>query len=390
MLILICTLNMIACSQIPHMGKEGTNMEGTEYFSSNYIEARNKFLEASHAVDASVESFQNTQTYTDGDPLFTDVAFVGSKDAKSILVLVSGTHGVEGFAGSGIQNGLLREGVASQLKPYMSMVMIHALNPYGFSHLRRFNEDNVDLNRNFVDHSRPYTGNSGYEELEDAISPKSITLWENSRARLRFLWYRLKNGKLKLKEAISSGQYTHAKGLFYGGRSETWSNEIIREIASRYLSNAERVVVVDFHTGLGPFGHAEVILNEEDDSSVYQRAVGWWGDRVKTTASGQSVSVHLQGTLNLALPKMLPNAEVTAVGLEFGTFSLKKVFWALRVENWLYHYGSKEHPDAKRIKADLLRMFYPDSGDWKNLVWNQGKEVAERALLGLQYSEKAD
>ena len=30
--------------------------------------------------------------------------------------------------------------------------MIHALNPFGFAHLRRANEDNVDLNRNFVDH----------------------------------------------------------------------------------------------------------------------------------------------------------------------------------------------------------------------------------------------
>ncbi len=383
MLIVICTLNMIACSQTPHMEKGGTNMEGTEYFSSNYLEARNKFLEASHAVDASIESFKNPYASPEGDPLFTDVAFVGPMDAKSILVLVSGTHGVEGFTGSGIQTGLLRAGITSRMKPGMSIVLIHALNPYGFSHLRRFNEDNVDPNYNFGDHSKPYPANPGYEDLADTISPKSMSLWANAKARFQLLWYRLRNGKLKLEEAISGGQHTHPQGLFYGGLSEAWSNKTIRAIASRYLSNAEQVIVVDFHTGLGPYGHAEVILNESEDSPAYRRAVEWWGDRVKTTASRQSVSVHLHETLKLALPKMLPDAEVTAISLEFGTFSSVKVFWALRAENWLHHYGGKDHPDAKKIKAELLRMFYPDGDDWKNLVWSQGKEVAERALSEL-------
>ena len=87
---------------------------------------------------------------------------------------------------------------------------------------------------------------------------------------------------------------------------------------------------------------------------------------------------------------MLPNAEITAVSLEFGTFSPKKIFWALRAENWLHHYGGNDHPDAKKIKAELLRMFYPDGDDWKNFVWSQGKEVAERTLSELKLSEKAD
>ena len=383
-------LRMVASGQTIPLEAEMTNGSGTKYFSADYKKARNKFLEASHAVDASIESFKNPYTSPEGEPLFTDVAQIGPKDAKSILVLVSGTHGVEGFTGSGIQTGLLRKGITSRMKPGMSIVLIHALNPYGFSHLRRFNEDNVDPNYNFGDHSKPYPANPGYEDLADTISPKSMSLWANAKARLRFLWYRLRNGKLKLEEAISGGQHTHPQGLFYGGLSEVWSNKTIRAIASRYLSNAEQVVVVDFHTGLGPYGHAEVILNESEDSPAYRRAVEWWGARVKTTASRQSVSVHLHETLKLALPKMLPDAEVTAISLEFGTFSPVKVFWALRAENWLHHYGGNDHPDAKKIKAELLRMFYPDGDDWKNFVWSQGKEVAERTLSELNLSEKAD
>lgn len=364
---------------------EQTGLRTSTYFSSDYQEARHKFLEASNAIGAKIESFKNPNSGPEGEPLYTDVALIGPKDASAILVLVSGTHGVEGFAGSGIQTGLLQQGIASSLKPNMSIVMIHAINPYGFAHLRRFNEDNIDLNRNFVDHNKPYPTNQGYEELANAINPKSISFWSNVKTGFNLFWYRLKNGKNKLIVAISYDQYTHPQGIFYGGQSEIWSNKTIRAIASRYLSNAERVEVVDFHTGLGPYGNAEVILNEEEYSPVYKRAVeSWGGSRVKSTVSGKSVSVHLQATLKLAFPVMLPNAEVTAVTLEFGTLPAMKVFWALRAENWLHHHGGKGHPDAKRIKNDLLRAFYPDKEDWKAQVWKQGKEVVVQALVHLQ------
>jgi hypothetical protein len=363
---------------------EQTGLRTSTYFSSDYQEARHKFLEASTAIGAKIESFKSPNSGPEGEPLYTDVALIGPKDASAILVLVSGTHGVEGFAGSGIQTGLLQQGIASSLKPNRSIVMIHAINPYGFAHLRRFNEDNVDLNRNFVDHTKPYPPNQGYKELANAINPKSISFWSNVKTGFNLFWYRLKNGKNKLIVAISYDQYTHPQGIFYGGQSEIWSNKTIRAIASRYLSNAERVEVVDFHTGLGPYGNAEVILNEEEYSLVYKRAVESWGDsKVKTTVSGKSVSVHLQATLKLAFPVMLPNAEVTAVTLEFGTLPAMKVFWALRAENWLHHHGGKGHPDAKRIKDDLLRAFYPDSEDWKSQVWKKGKEVVEQALVHL-------
>ena len=69
------------------------------YFSASYKEARQKFLEASHYADLSIESFKTPYTSLKGDPLFTDVTLIGPKNSKTFLVLVSGTHGVEGFAG---------------------------------------------------------------------------------------------------------------------------------------------------------------------------------------------------------------------------------------------------------------------------------------------------
>ena len=373
-----------ACAQ-PKI--EVKNVEAMEYFSSSYKEAREKFLEAAQAVGASIESVKHPDTGPEGEPLFTDIALIGPKDAKRMLVLSSGTHGVEGFTGSGIQTGLLREGIASSLKPRLSIVMIHAINPYGFAHLRRFNEDNVDLNRNFVNHSKPYPDNPGYEELADVLAPESLSFPSEIFSWAGLLWFRMRNGKAELAEAITGGQYTHPEGLFYGGTFEAWSNKTVRSIAHRYLSHADRIVVIDFHTGLGAFGTAEVILNVPEESPAYKRAVAMWGtERVKSTTTGTSVSVHLSATLKLAFPEMLPDAEVTALSLEYGTSPPLEVFKAVRAENWLHHRGGKDHPNSKKIKNELLRVFFPDTDDWKELVWLQGKEVTKLALRGINGS----
>jgi hypothetical protein len=78
-------------------------------------------------------------------------------------------------------------------------------------------------------------------------------------------------GKNKLEEAITGGQYTDPKGLFYGCRFDAWSNRTNWEIAYRYISNKNRVVVIDFHTGLGEFGKAEIILNVPEESNLQKK-----------------------------------------------------------------------------------------------------------------------
>jgi hypothetical protein len=80
---------------------------------------------------------------------------------------------------------------------------------------------------------------------------------------------------------------------------------------------------------------------------------------------------------------MLPDAEITAVSLEFGTVEPKQVFKALRAENWLHHHGGIDNPNAKEIKTEILRAFYPNDDTWKQQVWQQGKEVVEQILSHL-------
>jgi hypothetical protein len=153
----------------------------------------------------------------------------------------------------------------------------------------------------------------------------------------------------------------------------------------KHLARAQRVVFIDFHTGLGSFGEGVFIFNEPADSPAFQRARKWWGARAQTTTTEQSVSADLYGTVKSAFARMLPNTEVTATSLEFGTFDLLPVFFALQAENWLFNRGKGDDPRRGDIKSELRRVFYPDQDDWKETVWQQAKEVVDQALAGISY-----
>ena len=156
-------------------------------------------------------------------------------------------------------------------------------------------------------------------------------------------------------------------------------------MVQRYLSRVGRVVAVDTHTGLGAFGAAEVILGVPKDSPDYRRALAIWGPTlVRTTVTGDSVSAHIEASLDLAIAEMLPGTEVTAVTLEFGTIPPLKVFKALRDENWLHHHGGMKHSNARALKTCLLRAFHPESGEWKASVWSKGRQIVEQALESLR------
>ncbi|KAK6020259.1 hypothetical protein OSTOST_14090 [Ostertagia ostertagi] len=176
-----------------------------------------------------------------------------------MLVLIAGTHGVEGHCGSGAEIAWLRSGGPARLPRNTGALIIHALNPYGFAWTRRVTEDNVDLNRNFVDHDKGYPNNDGYLAIADAVLPRTWDDASKAETERVFAAYAQKHGAFGLQGALSGGQYTHPDGIFFGGNAPTWSNRTVRAIAREELSQARRVGIIDFHTGLGPFGHGELI-----------------------------------------------------------------------------------------------------------------------------------
>src|SRR5271155_3250741 len=179
------------------------------HFPDDYRAAREVFVEAAEAADLGITSRVHPKTHgADGKPLFLDVAMAGPRDAKRALLLIAGTHGVEGYFGSGVQTGLLRQGLARRLPEGVKLVILHALNPFGFSWNRRVNEHNTDINRNFVDHAAP-PSNDAYDLLAAAIAPRRETRAALEKAKAELRRYAEAHGAFALQAAMTRGQYRH-------------------------------------------------------------------------------------------------------------------------------------------------------------------------------------
>lgn len=362
-----------------------------EAFSQNYQEARAKFLTAAAHAGLSVQSHAHPLQGRDGEDLAMDVALDGPPNAKALFIVTSGCHGAEGYCGSGAQVFALHddEWRDKARAAGVTVLYIHGLNPYGFSHLRRVTHENVDLNRNFQDFSKPLPLNPGYEDLHPLMLPDA---WppatENIAAYARFIEAK---GLKALQDIVSRGQHTHADGLFYGGIAPTWSNQTLRQVLRQHGARCDKLAWVDFHTGLGPRGLGERIFACKDDKAAYARAQAWWGNLanpsgetpVTSIYDGSSTSAYLTGLMWASAYEECPQAQYTAIALEYGTLPMQDVMHALRAEHWLHTHPQASATLAAQIKQQLRDAFYVDADDWKGMVISQGRQVMFQAVNGL-------
>src|SRR6202012_258601 len=136
-----------------------------------YAEARAKFLEAARDAGADLATYSHPLTGPDGEALATDVAWLGAPDAPAVLTIVRGGNGVEGSCGAGGEFECWRRGEGARLGPGAAALLIHGLNPHGFAWTRRVTEDNVDLNRNWRDFSRPLGGDGRFGPVAHLLDP---------------------------------------------------------------------------------------------------------------------------------------------------------------------------------------------------------------------------
>ncbi|UXY52970.1 M14 family metallopeptidase [Pseudomonas tohonis] len=353
-------------------------------FSQSYAEAREKFLSLCAARGLAVEFHVHPLPGRDGEQLAVDVARHGPADAANLLVISSGCHGVEGFCGSGVQLDLLGDDdwMARSSGADLAVLYIHAMNPYGFSWLRRVTQENVDLNRNFVDFEQPLPDNPDYRAVASQLLPRRCPPTLGSS--LGLVGYALRHGRAALQAAISRGQHSDPRGLFFAGDAPTWSNRTLRTILQRHGRQCRRLGWIDLHTGLGPRGVGERIYKGRQREQDMQRSRQWWGPELTNSFDGSSTSAHLNGTLDMAVMAECAQAEYTGLTLEYGTLPGWKVLGALRAEQWLQNHPETDVATAARIKRQMRDAFYVDADDWKRQVLEQGREVAQQTLDGLR------
>ena len=343
-------------------------------FHPSYEEARASFRRMSTEAGGSLHSWEIIPPNVgQNEGLTIDAAVFGA--GANTLVISSGLHGVEGFAGSAIQLQLLRTGLPEDVR----VVLLHALNPFGMAMIRRVNENNVDLNRNFLAPEETYSGSSeGYQRLNLMLNP------ERPAGGLEFhmlntIWQILRHGFNTLKTAVVGGQYDFPKGLFFGGNRLERGPAMLLEKLPPLLEGSDSIVHIDFHTGLGKQGTYALLVDTDAGSSEHLDLRDQYGDRVQPWDADNGVAYQIRGGLPAAMTRLL-GSRTTVITCEFGTHPALKVLEALRIENQTTHWGG----DPEQAKARLIEAFRPRSKKWEKAVLSGGATVINQAIRNLR------
>jgi hypothetical protein len=356
-------------------------------FSDNYASARIKFLEAADAAGMAVRSFVHPLNGRGGEDLAMDVALDGSPDAECLFIISSACHGVEGFCGSGVQVYAAHDAEwrAKMRGAGVAVLYIHALNPHGFSHLRRTTHENVDLNRNFQDFSQPLPVNTAYRDLHPLLLPAEWPPTAENQAAIAT--YIATEGVARYQSAVSQGQHAFPDGMFFGGTEATWSNTTLRQVLQTYGRNAKRIAWMDLHTGLGPSGLGERIFACKDDAAAFIRAKAWWGGGGSTPLTsiydGSSTSARLTGLMWCAVYEECPQAEYTGIAMEYGTLPILEMIGALRADHWLHLHPEAPAALQNAIHRQVMDAFYVDTDAWRAQIIVQARQAMFQAVDGL-------
>lgn len=345
-------------------------------FRPDYAACREYFLALAQSSGGELLRAVNPAAGPDGIELSTEFLRLGPRDAARALILVSGTHGAEGFAGSAIQCAWLAAAMNGALPDNLAVLLVHGVNPFGFAHLRRVNEDNVDLNRNFIDHDAGHPENEGYGKIGRAMAATALDGPERAKADADLEKIAAEMGQFNVMRAIG-GQYDHAEGMFYGGRTPVWSNRTLRDYLPQLLPAVELAAYVDIHTGLGPSGYGSPMGYHMKDTEGYDLARKWWGQDMTAAA----VKINHGKTGHGAMEALAP-AQVVCLTLEFGTLPFLEVLAALRDEHAQWWHGDGR--DGSAIKAAFKAAFYRDDPVWQAAVIERGLQISADAIAGLQ------
>ena len=377
-------------------------MDASRFFAMDYREARRKFMTSAEAAGAELDSFRHpTETAPDGGPLYMDTAWFGPKDAPVVLLALSGTHGAEGFAGSAAQIQWIEEGTAKRLPKGVAVLKVHAVNPFGFAHMIRVSEGNVDLNRNWLDYSQPLPANPIFDEVEAALPKREgydDALVDDHIAAVKPFYE--KYGDWKMSDALSRGQYKHPDGSQFGGLKREWSTLTLDYVIRTKLARAKHVAYIDWHTliRIGDGNFVYLCFNQAGDP-LHKRVGDWYGaetiDRKtvnKQWGEGVARSAGRPGRHGLVfwgLQHILaPHADIAGSVIEFCANKeehndpLRHRTQLQLKSRWLFRNRRYDTKEGKEIVHELRDNTTPLRKDWQDKAMAAAHNTYEKILAG--------
>lgn len=362
------------------------------HWSSDHLSAIGKLILSIEKIEAaglpvSHDRLKIGQVGPSGEELAIDVVWIGPKDAESLLMETSGIHGVEGFAGSAIQLANMEDIANSASLPEgVAICMVHIINPYGMAWLRRVNESNVDLNRNFLLPGEKYEGEpEGYAALNGLMNPTSPPKSRRDSYLMKAALHILKHGYNNTKQALAEGQFTRPEGLQFGGFKLEEGPRVLIDWMKDNLGSVKRCVWIDLHTGLGKTGEDTLLVGAAPDSEKFADLKRRFGNRICSLDPSAGIGYKIHGGVQEGIEARFPEIEWTSLTQEFGTLNSIKVSRALRAENRWTQHGGKSGNEAMFhwSRSDLLNTFKLKGQDWERRLVSRGRSLFAEAMSDL-------
>jgi hypothetical protein len=306
-----------------------------------------------------------------------DHAWAAPKKKENLIVISTALHGIEGYVGSAMLKIFMDEFAPRLNAENTGLLLIHTINPLGMKNRRRYNENNVDLNRNFVmdEKFNPQT-NQDYEPLIPLLNPPGqlSNMFASDIAFItRLLGCIIRLGILRIRQGMLSGQYRHPRGVQFGGQETEEGTAVVRGLFEKALTEYDQVIHLDMHTGYGPRYQMSFVNSTREQASAEELKRRFQYPLIvsATPAEFYIVTGDITDYFYRLRDEKYPRKKVFSTCLEFGTFgeSLPAQIRSMRItilENRVHQFGARTEALKKAVQKEYGELFFPSEEKWRD------------------------
>ena len=371
-----------------------SGFEYADSFLTTYDEVRSHTLDKIEELRASGITVKYSEYAIDeSDNLYIDNIYLPSTDKKTnLIVLTTGVHGIEGYIGSVMLDVFFEEIYPTLDTSDTGILIVANVNPYGMKYMRRYNENNVDLNRNFIEDwdSFDRESNKDYPKVVNFLQPKGKmgnAFWHEAGFYLSLAKEAIFTGAGTISDALLTGQYEYSEGVYYGGDGDEKSTAYLKSVFNDCLEGEyENIVHVDIHSGYGP-RYNMVIFNSVQDPTTEAESKAMFGyDYIIATDSEDFYVTYGDTTdyfYRLAKSKD-SGKELYSTCFEFGTIgdgffdSILSLKYTVD-ENRQHRFPTDNEITEEMVKENYYELFYPTETEWREKTIKDFKD----AMLGV-------
>lgn len=353
----------------------------SEVFYDEYDDVRAHLLDTVDVLRTEGYDVQlNSYEIGSEEGLYIDSVYIPATEKQTnLVVLTTGVHGIEGYIGSVMLDVFWEEIYPTEVNKSNTGVLIIAnVNPYGMKYHRRYNENNVDLNRNFILDWEGFdtTVNTDYPKVETFLGPQKAmgnAFWHEASFYGSLVVEVVQDGTDAISNALLGGQYQYPQGVYYGGSGDEESTTYLKNVFKQTLeSEYENIVHIDVHSGYGPrynmviFNSVFETLNEAESVELfgYENVIAYDSEAFYPT-TGDTTDYYYR-----LHEQMGTDATLFSTCFEFGTIgdsfldSIISMKYTIE-ENQNHWYPSKNATTNQIIEERYQELFYPTEKEWR-------------------------